>query len=508
MHWHFLTKETKPMVLFGLFGIAIGWLTQTAVEQATSGKNFLLALAPLMAPVLLIMIMRPVVGAVAVVGFAFVNPSLLPPLLEIGELSLRYFDVAFGSLICMIFARMAIRRRITISTEFRQLFAPVLLFLLYIGISLVVVRLSTPEFFAASVAAYIRLILTASFAVVLHLALKDSWDMHFFHKTLIIFAAAAVGIGAWLARTSFGPGDTEVLAGRAGGILGTGSLGLVSGLLLLYAVIKKDDKSCHSAQWMFSLLLGLLGLFLAKSAVSIFAAAGAVTVGLATMRSRRCRFPGLLRGVAVGTLMTVAAALAVWNVRNEDLSGIGDVSGGSFAERIMIGYAGIRVFLDNPLVGVGWQASTAEAVIGSHALKAVLMEKFDQLPAHYFLKPPTSLHNMYIQFLAELGIIGFILFIWVCCRMGKCVAAVMQKMPVESPYRTWTKFDILALIFLLIWWNGNPLFGGQTEWILAMTLVALLGTAPELERKRVKQLNSHKLEVLVPTRLIKSIDAL
>lgn len=487
---HFLTRESNLIILFGLFGVGIGWLSQNAVEAATSGKKLWLALAPLVVPVLLLMAVRPVFGAVAVVGFAFVNTSLLPSLLELGPLTVRYVDGVFGLLIGILLARMAIRRRAGISREFRQLFGPLVWFFLYIGLSLMMVRVSAPDFFAASVAAYMRLVLTALFAVVLHEALRDRWDMQLFHKALIVFAMATVVVGSGLAWAGVGASEAEALAGRTRGVIGLGGFGLVAGLLVLYAFIKKDDRSCRAAEWLTSLSLGLFGLFLAKSAVSIFATAGAVTVYFVAMRSRQSSVPALLRLAAIGTIMTFAAVLAVWTFRQSDLSGVADFSGGSFTERLMFGYAGLRIFLDNPLIGVGWQASTAEAIAGAAPLTAALMEKFHQLPANYFLKPPTSVHNMYIQFLAELGIIGFALFVWICCRMGKSVAGIVKKVPAGSPYRVWAQFDSLAIIFLLIWWNGNPLFGGQTESILAVTFLALLVNVAQLEKQRTEALET------------------
>jgi O-antigen ligase len=475
----FLTRETNALILAGLVGTGIGLLTPIAVELATSGKNLWLALAPLMVPVLLLMAMRPVLGAAAFIAFSFVNPSSLPPLIEVGPLTLRYVDGVFCLFVCMVLARSVIGRRTAILTEVRELFVPLLIFLLYIGLSLVVVRISAPNSIGASVASYLRLLLTASFVPVLCVALRDKWDIQFFNKALIFFSMATVAVGVRLVWA----GGAEAFAARSGGVLGIGPLGLVSGLLVLYALIERDGNP-WSMVWIFSLAAGLLGLYLAKTVSAAFAVAVTATVYFASMRSRRF---DLLRWAVVGTIMMTAAALAIWTARQSDVSGVSDVSGGSFAERIMIGYAGLQVFLDNPLIGVGWQASTAEVVIGTRALTAVLMENFGQLPTDYFSQPPTSLHNMYIQFLAELGIIGFALFVWVCFRTGKSVARILKNTPHESPYRVPVQFYSLGLIYLLIWWNNSALFGGQIETTLAFSFLALLANVAQLERQRAEQ---------------------
>jgi O-antigen ligase len=225
-----------------------------------------------------------------------------------------------------------------------------------------------------------------------------------------------------------------------------------------------------------------LGLYLAKTVSAAFAAAVTATIYFASMRSRRF---DLLRWAVVGTIALTAAALAIWMARPSDVSGVGDVSSGSFAERIMIGYAGLQLFLNHPIIGVGWQASTSDAVIGTHALTAMLKENFNHLPANYFSHPPTSLHNMYIQFLAELGFIGTALFVWVCFRTRNNIGQIVKNITFDSPYKAWARFYALGLLYLLIWWNNSTLFGGQIETILAFTFVAGLASAARLERQRV-----------------------
>ena len=481
MHQQFLTRETNALVLAGLVGTGIGLLTPIAVEQVTSGKNLWLALAPFIVPVLLLMALRPVLGAAAFIGFGFVNPSSLSPLIEVGPLSLRYIDGVFCLFIGMVLARSVIGRRAAIVTEVRELFTPLLLFLLYIGLSVVLVRISAPDFIGASMASYMRLLLTAAFVPVLCVALRDEWDIQFFNKSLILFSMATVTVGAALVWTR----GAEALAARSGGVIGIGPLGLVSGLLVLYALVERDGNRRLPA-WIFSLAAGLLGLYLAKTATPALAVAVAATVYFASMRSRRF---DLLRWAVVGTIVLTAAALAILSFRQGDVSGFASLSGGSFAERLMIAYTGISIFLDNPLIGVGWQASTAEVVIGSPAAIASVRDKFPQLvPENLFFTSPTTLHNMYIQFLAELGIIGFALFVWVCLRSGRKVARIVRSIPAESPFKVWAQFYALGLIYLLVWWNNSALFGGQIEALLAFTFLALLVNVAQLERKRVEQL--------------------
>jgi O-antigen ligase len=474
------TRETNALLLAGLVGMGIGLFIPIAVEQATDGKTFWLVSAPLTVPVVLLMALRPVLGAVAFIGFGFINPSSLPTVTEVGPLSLRYVDGVFCLFIAMVLARGVIGRRTAILGDVRQLFTPLLLFLLYIGLSLILVRISAPGFVGASIASYLRLLLTASLVPVLCITLRDDWDIQFFNKTVILFSLATVAVGAVLVWTH-GP---EALAARSGGVIGIGPLGLVSGLLILYAFIERD-RNVWSMTWILSLTAGVLGLYLAKTATAIFAVAVTSAAYFAVMRSRRF---DLLTWTVVGTVMLTVAAMAIFSFRQGDVIGVADLSGGSFAERLMIAYAGLQIFLDSPVVGVGWQATTSEAIITSPHLLTAVTGSFPHLESEmFFVKAATSLHNMYIQFLAELGVIGFALFVWAAFRTAKSVARIVKSTSAESPYRVWVQFYALGLIYLLVWWNNSTLFGGQIETMLAFTFLAALVNVAQLEKKRLGQ---------------------
>lgn len=470
-------SKTGLVALVGFLAVAAGWLTVSIVGQGSAG-GLLALLVPVAAVVLLLLVARPVFAAIAVVGFAFVNPSLLPTLTEFAEFSIRYSDVMFSMLAFSMWMRIAIQHRIAVSQEFRALFVPLLPFLLYIGASLANVSFSSPDFLAASVASYLRLIVTAFFALLVHLALRNSHEVNVFHKALITLGVVSVAIGAWEAWLKLGVSDEAGLAGRFGGLLGVNSFGLVSGLLVLYAILKR-------VAWLTA--FGLLGLFLAKSAGSTFATAGSVAVYMVVLHLRKGNVRGFITGSVILASLAAVAVLAVWIWRQSDVVGLLNISGGSFAHRLVATYAGLQIFLDHPLLGVGWQASSTEAIIGSPALNAILMERFATLTEiYFFLERVTSVHNMYIAFLSELGSIGFGLFVYGCFRTGKAAMKMVRNIPIGSPYKVLARFYALGLVFLLLWWNTNPLYGGQIESILAFTFIGALSSVARLEKRRVE----------------------
>jgi O-antigen ligase len=320
----------------------------------------------------------------------------------------------------------------------------------------------------------------------MYLSIKNSGDMKLLHSMLIAFSVASVPIGAWEEWSGVGIDEAEVM-GRFGGLLGVNSLGLVSGLLVLYGFIKRGSRF-PPRLGIALLVLGIYGLFLSKSVSSVLATAGSVAVYKAAVRFERRGTPSVFRWITIGALTTIMLALVVWILRQGDAVKFLDFSGGSFAQRLMIADAGLQIFLNHPVLGVGWHASATEAVIGSPTLNAFLMQRFMNLPTHYFfLEQPTSLHNMYIQFLAELGILGFVLFVYGSFLVGKAVKTILKNIPAESPYKLWAQFYAFGLVFLLIWWNTNPLFGGQTETMLAFTFLAALAAVARLERQRTGQ---------------------
>ena len=83
----------------------------------------------------------------------------------------------------------------------------------------------------------------------------------------------------------------------------------------------------------------------------------------------------------------------------------------SYVQRTMLLYYGWRVFLDHPAVGAGWQATNDPAVYGP--LLPLLHRKFPNTPEQGFPSPqhPYGIQNAYVQALADLGVVGFVLFL-------------------------------------------------------------------------------------------------
>ena len=141
-----------------------------------------------------------------------------------------------------------------------------------------------------------------------------------------------------------------------------------------------------------------------RAAAILVTAALLVTLGTAAMRGSALRdfasFLGLTRNPTPGAVE-------------------------SYSQRTVLGYIGLRIFLSEPVTGVGYQASSDEFAYGPQLPAA--HRRFPDQPAEAFPSPakPWGVQNFYIQTLADLGVIGLavlgVLFgaaLWIGVRGG------------------------------------------------------------------------------------------
>ena len=97
-------------------------------------------------------------------------------------------------------------------------------------------------------------------------------------------------------------------------------------------------------------------------------------------------------------------------IRRESVSAEENVQ--TYVQRTMLAYIGWRIFLDHPVAGAGWQASVKEEQVYGDYLDDAKRE-FPDTPPLAFPSPehPYGIQNAYIQALADLGLIGFVLLL-------------------------------------------------------------------------------------------------
>jgi O-antigen ligase len=161
-------------------------------------------------------------------------------------------------------------------------------------------------------------------------------------------------------------------------------------------------------------IAGAIGLFLSGSLAGAIGLVAAAAVAAFVARGSLGR-AGAILGIAVAVFGGVVL------FRGGDVKsllhqiGIGKkderVRVESYVQRTMLAYYGWRVFLDQPAAGAGWQASNDEYVY--RPFLPLLHRKFPNTPEKGFPSPehPYGIQNAYIQALADLGVIGLVLFL-------------------------------------------------------------------------------------------------
>jgi O-antigen ligase len=83
----------------------------------------------------------------------------------------------------------------------------------------------------------------------------------------------------------------------------------------------------------------------------------------------------------------------------------------SYAHRAVLVWIGWRIFVDNPVAGAGWEASNDPATFMPYVPAA--KRKYPDEPPLAFPAPDRAygVQNLYVQFLADLGLVGLALLV-------------------------------------------------------------------------------------------------
>jgi O-antigen ligase len=240
-------------------------------------------------------------------------------------------------------------------------------------------------------------------------------------------------------------------------------------------------------------LIGLVGLLLAKSVASFVATGFALALGAALMNvgfassSRR-----VIRSALVVALAGVLVFGAVRFLRPNTTPGANGFTSSSTYQRLVLGSAGLQIFARNPVLGVGWRESNSPKLLGDRAINAQLRRRFPNSdPAFYpdvtlTRQTNTSVHNTYIQILADLGLVGFLLLAYLVFAIAVPIRDLLRRL--GPRHELWPQAWVmsLGLVVMLIWLNDNPLFGGQPETVIpALFVGGLAATSRMVPRRNV-----------------------
>lgn len=293
---------------------------------------------------------------------------------------------------------------------------------------------------------------------------------------LAVFCVVAVTWGAIEFVTGGG--------GRQGSFMGEhdlaalGTLTLVAGLAAVYARRTDPLAVTGVAAGGVAIALGaslatLGGLYLAA----------AVLIAVALVR-------GSLRGAAVvATLgVVVAVTAATLTLRSGELGFIQEWFGpeaeqpgqyaASWSQRLIYAYVGGRVFVDQPVLGVGWYGELPPEEYERYLPDA--RERFSDQPPRYFADLEDSFipQQAYDQVLIQLGLVGGGLFALLAFLAARPAVRVALRAPPQLLEHALVPIGWLAGMAGAL--AGTALFGGSPLASLFWLTVGVVGAIPPL----------------------------
>jgi O-antigen ligase len=302
------------------------------------------------------------------------------------------------------------------------------------------------------------------------LVLRRVEDLYPLLVTLTIWSVAATG-GAVL--QFLGLIDEE--RGRRPGqrepsFLGYHDLAALSGATLAIALVAIALGSPAGRERMLHVVAGVAGAvgLVLSGALAGFVGIVAVGATVAVLAARRGTLTANRAGALAAVISLVGLGLLV--LRSADINsflrfvGIEPAqetetfAGDSYVHRLVLGYVGVRTFLDHPVLGAGWQATSEEETYRPYLADA--RRRYPDAQPEMFPSPqrPWGVQNAYIQVTAELGVIGLASFL----ALFATALVVGWRAAARAPPDA-ARFAALPILWLLVTmgvWLGLGLVAG------------------------------------------------
>jgi O-antigen ligase len=256
----------------------------------------------------------------------------------------------------------------------------------------------------------------ALLAPALPLLLRRREDFLLLFWTVALLAVVATAVGALQFIGVLGDLDNTPPGRRKPSFVGYHDFAALSAaaLALAFAAAAFGRAVPRRLAWLGG-VSGVVGLVLSGALASI-AAMLAAALAAALVAARRGSFSR--RGAGAIALAAAVVTLGGLAMRTADIDSFLRFLGVSqraqdasrvqtYSHRTLLAYIGIRIFLDHPLAGVGWQASDLPENFNPYLPAA--HRRFPSVPAVAFPSAdhPWGVQNGIVQTLAEMGVLGF-----------------------------------------------------------------------------------------------------
>lgn len=227
--------------------------------------------------------------------------------------------------------------------------------------------------------------------------------------------AALVGLAQFMGADVF---DAWAAGRRQPSFLGHQDFAALSGcgfaIGLAALVFRRHERLAIAACF-----AGAAGLVISGSIAGLLGIAGAL--GAAALVALRRRTG--LRALGAAGAGVLAAALLLVALRGNDLDDFLRFAGvldpkqeqeergvETYSHRTLLSYLGLRIWVDHPIAGAGWQASGEYDVVSRYVPDA--HRRFPDVPEEAFPTPGRryGVQNAWVQSLADLGFVGLLLF--------------------------------------------------------------------------------------------------
>lgn len=252
------------------------------------------------------------------------------------------------------------------------------------------------------------------------LLVRRTSDLVIFLGSLVLWGAVATGV-AVLQLFGLEIFDVSSAGWRYSSFLGRHDLAALAALsasVTAAAIVAQKRRTPLPGLVAVAAAAGIVGLVLAGSVTAAAGfAVGAAGVALAARR----RFTPSRRQLLTLAAVVAAVGIGVATVRSaalDDFLGFLGIRGDeppqgveTYSQRTVLAYIGIRIFADNPIAGVGWQRSARPDVFEPYVDDA--RRRFPDVVDLAFPAPGREwgVQNLYIQTLADAGIVGFLLLL-------------------------------------------------------------------------------------------------
>lgn len=211
---------------------------------------------------------------------------------------------------------------------------------------------------------------------------------------------------------------------------------------------------------------GAIGIAVAAALDSV---GGMILTAVAAFALARRRGPVPLKRIVAVALLCVAVSVAAVSLRGAAIRSFLQFLGISpatkaethiqtYAQRTVLGYIGLQIFVHHPLLGVGWQESELP-----HAFEPFLARARARFPNAAPQSFPSRTHtwgvqNGIIQTLADLGVVGGLVLAVLLAATVRLLVRVAARGP--PPLLWWSLAGTGMLVFAFAVFTGTGLLAG------------------------------------------------